>query len=75
MTRNRHDTVSIPYAYLTNTPLTYGIGKVSVHKRRETRNIETCDGIKTTRQIQQSLFALEVVKAPPFSFLMRRGRA
>ena len=68
---SRH-TVYTPYAYGISTPLAYGI---DIQETKRHRDRETCDGIETIRRNQQSLFALEGVKASPFSILMRRGRA
>jgi ribonuclease HI len=62
LTRKRPDTLLIPYAYGINTPnspLTYGIDTVSIHKRLETRDKETSDGIKSTDRTPKGVFAFE----------------
>ncbi len=63
MTKKRRDTLLIPYAYGIYTPKTYGIDTVSIHKRLETRDKETNDGIKSTDRKPQGVFALEGMKA------------
>lgn len=77
MTRNRPDTLLIPYPYGINTPnspLKYGIDTVSIHKRLETRDKETSDGIKSTARKQQGLFALEGVKSSRSHSKKRNGQ-
>ncbi len=62
MTKKQPDTLLIPYAYGINTPKTpktYGIDTVSIHKRLETRDKETSDGIKSTARMPQGVFAFE----------------
>lgn len=74
MTRNRPDTLLIPYTYGINTPNSppkYGIDTVSIHKRLETRNKETSDGIKSTDRMPKGLFAREGVKASRSRFQKR----
>lgn len=54
MTRNRPDTLLIPYAYGIDTPKmprTYGIDTVSIHKKLETRDKETSGGISAADRL------------------------
>ncbi len=74
MSKKRRDTLPIPYAYGINTPNSppkYGIDTVSIHKRLETRNKETSDGIKSTDRMPKGLFACEGVKASRSRFQKR----
>lgn len=74
MIRKVPDTLSIPYAYgiyTPKTPKTYGIDTVSIHKRLETRDKETSDGIKSTDRMPKRLFAREGVKASRSRFQKR----
>lgn len=62
MSKKRRHTLPIPYAYginTPNTPLKYGIDTVSIHKRLETRDKETSDGIRATARKLQGAFASE----------------
>lgn len=62
MTRKRSDTLLIPYAYGINTPnlpLRYGIDTVSIHKRLETRDKETSDGINPADRMPKGVFSFE----------------
>lgn len=60
MTKKGRNTLSKPYAYRINTPLTYGI---DIQETKRLRDEETSDGIKATARKQQGSFALEGVKA------------
>jgi ribonuclease HI len=77
MTRNRRDTLLIPYAYGINTPnspLKYGIDTVSIHKRLETRDKETSDGIKSTARMPQGVFVYEDGQGSKPSFKRQHSR-
>ncbi len=77
MTREGPDTLLIPYAYgidTPKTPKTYGIDTVSIHKRLETRNKETSDGIKTTARMSQGIFAYEDGQSSKPAFNRQRSR-
>jgi hypothetical protein len=66
MIKKRRDTLLIPYAY--------GIDTVSIHKRLETRDKETSDGIKSAARKQQGLFAPEGVKPSRSHSRKRNGQ-
>lgn len=66
MIRKGPDTVSIPYAY--------GIDTVSIHKRLETRDKETSDGIKSTARLPESVFACEDGQGSKPDFKQTRSR-
>lgn len=82
MTKMQPDTLLIPYAYGINTPKTpktYGIDTVSIHKRLETRNKETSDGIKSTaseirNQSLGGVFAFENGQGSKPVFKRQRSR-
>lgn len=77
MIKKRRDTLLIPYAYginTPNTPLKYGIDTVSIHKRLETRDKETSDGIKSTARMPQGVFAYEDGQGSKPSFKRQRSR-
>lgn len=75
MTKNRPDTLSIPYAYgidTPNTPRKYGIDTVSIHKRlrdKETKRLATVS--KRPTECRKGVFALEGVKASRSRFQKR----
>ncbi|NSZ61887.1 ribonuclease H [Agrobacterium tumefaciens] len=77
MIKKRRDTLLIPYAYginTPNTPLKYGIDTVSIHKRLETRDKETSDGIRATAQLPQGVFAFEDGQGSKPAFKRQRSR-
>lgn len=77
MTRKSHDTLLIPYAYGINTPnlpLRYGIDTVSIHKRLETRDKDTSDGIKSTDRMPKGVFAFEDGQGSKPNFKQSRSR-
>ncbi|WP_155737524.1 ribonuclease H family protein [Agrobacterium tumefaciens] len=77
MTRKHANTLLIPYAYGINTPnspLRYGIDTVSIHKRLETRDKETSDGIKSTDRMPQGVFAFEDGQGSKPNFKRPRSR-
>lgn len=77
MTKKQPDTLLIPYAYGINTPKmpkTYGIDAVSIHKRLETRNKETSDGIKSTARLPKGVFPFEDGQGSKPDFKQTRSR-
>lgn len=77
MTKKQPDTLLIPYAYGINTPKTpktYGIDTVSIHKRLETRDKETSDGIKSTARLPEGVFAFEDGQGSKPDFKQTRSR-
>ncbi len=77
MTKKQPDTLSIPYAYGIDTPKmpkTYGIDTVSIHKRLETRDKETSDGIKSTARLPEGVFAFEDGQGSKPDFKQTRSR-
>ncbi len=60
MTPKGRNTLSKPYAYHINTPLTYSI---DIQETKRLRDEETSDGIKATDRMPKGAFALEGVKA------------
>lgn len=59
MTKIAPDTLSIRYPDGIDTPLTYGMDTVSIHKRLETRDKETGDRITPTSHAPQGSLAFE----------------
>lgn len=64
MTKIAPDTLSIRYPYGIDTPLTYGMDTVSIHKRLETRNKETGDRINSAGHAPQGSLASENIQHP-----------
>ncbi|MCP2132978.1 RNase H family protein [Agrobacterium tumefaciens] len=77
MTRKHANTLLIPYAYGINTPnspLKYGIDTVSIHKRLETRDKETSDGINAADRMPKGVFAFEDGQGSKPNFKRPRSR-
>ena len=65
MRRIAPDTLSIRFPYGIDTPLTYGVDTVSIHKRLETRDKETGDRIPSSAdQASKGSLALEKDQHP-----------
>lgn len=64
MTKIALDTLSIRYPYGIDTPLTYGMDTVSIHKRLERRDKETGDRITSASHASQGSLAFESGQHP-----------